>query len=157
MAAQLPDLIVIDGIYQELYSNPLEQFWSTTKERRPLFISSNICKRGYVATWEIIEKCLVLKAIEGQFEKRYFLFWKKLRNYSIRNLLKKSPISNTVATWFTGKIRVPLGNRILYVHNEYDSRFEKELILTIDHGKVVKSLVLDYTHETLQVLKSEIF
>jgi len=157
MAAQIPDIIVIDGVTQELYSNPLEQYWIVKKIRRPLFVASVICKRGYVATWEIIDRNLVLKNIEGKFERPYFLFWKKIRYCSIKNIFKKTSIKDAIATWYTGKIRVPLGNRILYVHHDYESRFEQEMILTIDHGKVIKSIVLDYTHETLQVARSSLF
>jgi len=157
MAAQLPDLIVIDGVRQELYSNPLEQYWMVKKLRRPFFLASTICKRGYVATWEIIDRHLVLKDIEGQFENRYFLFWKRIQSFSIRNLFRNSDFKNSIASWYSGKIRVPIGNRILYVHHGYESRFEQEMILTVDHGKIVKSIVLDYTRDTLQIAKTELF
>jgi hypothetical protein len=157
MAAQLPDIIVINGVRQELYSNPLEQFWIVKKIRRPFFLASTICKRGYVATWEIIDKHLVLKDIEGQFEKRYLLFWRKICSFSIRNLFKNISVKDEIASWYTGKIRVPIGKRIWYVHKDYESRFEKEMILTVDHGKIIKTIVLDYTHETLTVTTRELF
>ncbi len=157
MAAQLPDIIVINGVRQELYSNPLEQYWIVKKIRRPFFQATSICKRGYVATWEIIDRHLVIKDIEGQFEKRYLLFWKKICSFSIRDIFKKYSVKDTIATWYTGKIRVPIGKRIVYAHQDYESRFEQEMILTVDHGKIVKSIVLDYTHDTLSVTKKELF
>lgn len=155
MAAQLPDIIVIDGEQQDLYSNPLEQYWMVNKIRRPAFVSSFDCKRGYVATWELLDNHLVLKDVTGVYEKRYFYFWKRIKPCSSRSILRKSSLKDPRATWFTGKIRVPKGNRIYYVHHDYESRFEQEMIITLEHGKVIKSIVLDYTHETLQVASSD--
>jgi hypothetical protein len=155
MAAQLPDFIVIDGDRQDLYSNPLEQYWIVNKLRRPSFLSSFDCKRGYVATWELLDNHLVLKEVTGAYQKRYFYFWKRIKPCSLRSILRKSALKDLRATWFTGKIRVPKGSRIYYVHHDYESRFEQEMILTIEHGKVIKSIVLDYTHETLQVASND--
>ena len=155
MAAQLPDIIVIDGECHDLYSNPLEQYWVANRIRRPSFISSVDCKRGYVATWELKNNHLFLKTITGEYEKTYFYFWKRIKPCTLKSVLKKSSLNNLAATWFTGKIRIPKGNRILYVHHEYESRFEQEMILTIEQGKVVKSIVLDYTQETLHVVKND--
>lgn len=155
MAAQLPDIIVIAGEHRDLYSNPLEQYWIVNKIKRPDFLSSLDCKRGYVATWELIDNRLVLKEVTGRYEKRYFYFWKRIKPCMLKSIFKKSSINNLTATWFTGKIRVPGGKRIFYVHHDYESRFEQEMILTIEHGKVVKSIVLDYTHEVLQVARSD--
>lgn len=155
MAAQLPDSIVIAGERQDLYSNPLEQYWIVNKIKRPDFLSNFECKRGYVATWELIDNQLVLKDVKGSFTTRYFYFWKKIKPFTLKNIFKKSSRNNLTATWFSGKIRVPRGNRIYYVDHDYESRFEQEMILTIEHGQVVKSIVLDYTHEVLQVARSD--
>jgi len=155
MAAQLPDIIVIDGERQDLYSNPLEQYWIVNKIRRPAFLPSFDCKRGYVATWELVNNYLVLKEVTGMYEKVYFYFWKRIKPCTLKSVLKKSSLNNLTASWFTGKIRVPRGNRIFYVHHDYESRFEQEMILTIERGKVLKSIVLDYTQETLQVARSD--
>jgi hypothetical protein len=154
MAAQLPDIIVIDGERQDLYTNPLEQYWIVNKKKRPAFVTSTDCKRGYVATWELINHQLVLKNIAGVFEKKYFFFWKRIKPCSLRSILGKAAVKQSLATWFTGKLRLPKGNMIFYVHHDYESRFEQEMILTVDHGKIVKTMVLDYTHETLQLAHS---
>lgn len=151
MAAQLPDIIILHGERMDLYSNPLEQYWTFNKKKRPVFLASTMCKRGYVATWEILDKQLILRSIDGNIQRRSFLFWKKMVRLSLNMLFKKAGSRSVIANWFTGKIRIPQGNRTLYVHNEYDSRFEREMVITIERGIVVKSVVLDYAQQKLQV------
>ncbi len=151
MAAQLPDLILLHGERMDLYSNPLEQYWDLHKKKCPVFHASSMCKRGYIATWEILDKKLLLRGIDGNVERRSFIFWKKIVRYSVGMLFSKARNRAIIATWFTGKIRIPQGNRTLYVHNEYDSRFEREMVITIDQGNVVKTVILDYSQQKLQV------
>jgi hypothetical protein len=151
MAAQLPDIIIMGGERMDLYSNPLEQYWSLHKKKRPAFQSSSSCKRGYIATWEILDKQLLFRSIDGNVEKRSFLFWKKIVRCSMKMLFSKAGNKPVIVKWFTGKIRIPQGNRTLYVHNEYDSRFEREMVITIENGSVIKTVVLDYTQQKLQV------
>jgi hypothetical protein len=55
------------------------------------------------------------------------------------------------ASWFSGKLRIPQGKRTLYVHHEYDSRFEREMVITVEQGNVIKTVVLDYVGQKLQV------
>ena len=151
MAAQLPDIIIINGEQMDLYSNPLEQYWTLYKKKRPIFETSSTCKRGYIATWEILDKKLLLRSMDGNAEVRSFVFWKKTIRYSIGMLFSKARNRAIIATWFTGKIRIPQGNRTLYVHNEYDSRFEREMVITVEQGGVTKTVVLDYSQQKLQV------
>ena len=151
MAAQLPDIIILHGERMDLYSNPLELYWTLSKKKRPAFQTSSTCKRGYIATWEILDKKLLLKSVDGNAEVSSFIFWKKVVRYSVGMLFSKARNRAIIATWFTGKIRIPQGNRTLYVHNEYDSRFEREMVITLEQGNVTKTVVLDYTQQKLQV------
>lgn len=150
MAAQLPDVIIVHGEKMELYSNPLEQYWIENKVRRPAFQSTIICKRGYIATWELRGKLLLLRDIDGDYENSHFIFWKKIEPYTFNQLFPKAD-GEAIATWFTGKIRIPQGRRTLYVHHEYDSRFEREMVVTIEHGRVMKTVVLDYAKHELHL------
>ena len=58
-----------------------------------------------------------------------------------------------LANWFSGKLRVPAGNMTQYEHFSYNSRFEKEIIITVDKGQVIKMVTLDYTQQKLIVNK----
>lgn len=54
-----------------------------------------------------------------------------------------------MANWFTGKLRVPQGYRTCYVHHEYDSRFESEMIITLERRKVMKTVIVDFSKQML--------
>lgn len=148
MAAQLPDHIWLNGKRMDLYSNPLELYWDQ-HNKRPNFQTSEECKRGYIAKWEIRNDTLMLNRIEGNVKKNYFLFWKKIVPYSLNMLFKKAGDRSVVASWVTGKLRVPQGNRTFYVHEGYESRFEREMVITIQKAKVIKTVVIDYTKQEL--------
>lgn len=47
------------------------------------------------------------------------------------------------AEWFSGKLRIPHGKMLRYVHQGYASIYEKELFLKIEKGKLVSSYVID--------------
>src|SRR6478752_5797833 len=145
MAAQLPDLIILNGIQMDLYTNPLEEYWAMPKKKRPLFFKLISCQRGYVATWEVKDKQLFLKELSGYFLKRFFLFGRKKARYSIKQLFPKSKGRMIKAEWFSGKLRIPSGPMTMYEHSAYDSRFETEIIITVERGNILKTVSLDYT------------
>jgi hypothetical protein len=154
MAAQQPDKILFNGENLDLYSNPLEQFWTNRRKGREAFISTPECSRGYVAAWEIRDNKLLLKDIDGDYN-RNFIFFRKAAKYSLTKLFPKSNGRPIVASWFSGKLRVPIGKMILYEDSSYDSRFEKELIITIDKGEIVKVVTIDFKEKSL-VINSDV-
>jgi hypothetical protein len=150
MAAQQPDKILFNGENLDLYSNPLEQFWTSRRKGRHAFISTPECSRGYVAAWEIRDNKLLLKDIDGYYN-RNFIFFRKPAKYSLTKLFPKSNGRPVIASWFSGKLRVPIGKMILYEHSGYDSRFEKEFIITIDKGEMVKVVTIDFKEKSLVI------
>ncbi|MGE0588529.1 MAG: hypothetical protein AB7O48_08130 [Cyclobacteriaceae bacterium] len=150
MAAQLPDIVLLNGKVRDLYSNPLETYWEKTGRKRPDFKTQQNCNRGYVASWSIEGSNLVLTDITGIYY-RASLFGSRERQITIGRLFPKSKSRAILANWFSGKLRIPDGNMTAYDHNSYNSRFEKEIIVTIDKGKVIKMVILDYTRQRLTV------
>lgn len=150
MAAQLPDKILFEGEQLDLYSNPLEQFWTNTRKTRPPFITTPECSRGYIAGWEIRNKKLLLKEIDGYYVRK-FMFFRKPAHYALRKLFPRSKNKPVRANWFSGKLRVPIGDMTLYNHSGYDSRFEKEFIITIREGEVVKIVTVDFMDKSLVI------
>jgi hypothetical protein len=69
-------------------------------------------------------------------------------------LFPKAGTGGVKAVWFSGKLRIPQGKRTLYVHHEYDSRFEREMVITIEKGTVVKTVTLDNVQQRLLVVNS---
>jgi len=157
MPAQVPDKILFSGDeYTDLYTNPLELYWSNSGKKRPEFSYNNECRRGYVASWVIMNNQLFLKSIEGEFHKRFFIFGKRLRKYTVSTLFPRSKNKLVRASWFSGKLRIPQGNMTIYEDDAYDSRFEKELIMTVDKGEILKVVTLDYTQHRLTVISDSI-
>lgn len=150
MAAQLPDIVLLNGKVRDLYSNPLESYWEKTGRKRPNFKTQQNCNRGYVASWLIKGSNLVLTDITGIYY-RSGLFGKRESQITISRLFPKSKSQAILANWFSGKLRIPDGNMTAYEHNSYNSRFEKEIIITVDKGQVIKMVTLDYTHQRLTV------
>lgn len=150
MAAQLPDRILLHGEFCSLYSNPLEQYWGGGGHKRPAFQATPECRRGYVADWEIRQEQLFITGIEGTY-KRNFFFFRTIARYTLKTLFPRKQTPLIKAKWFTGKLRIPQGKMTMYSPTGYDSRFEKEAILTVENGNVIKSVMLDYLQRTLQV------
>jgi hypothetical protein len=150
MAAQIPDKIVLNGAAEELYSNPLEQYWVRMDKKRPSFDPLPNCRRGYVATWEINGGELFLRSVDGNYERSTLFFGKESARFSMKVLFTKSFGRLVKATWYSGKLRIPQGKMTTW-DEDYGSRFEQEIIITVEKGNVVKMVTLDYTKRVLTV------
>jgi len=148
MAAQLPDKILLNGRSQQLYSNPLEHYWLQPEKKRPLFYPLPNCRRGYVATWEVIGNQFHLKEIDGNHEKTEMFFRKATARYSIDDIFPKARGRLVKASWFSGKLRVPQGKMTAY-DEDYSSRFERDTIISVEKGNIIKIVTLDYTRRAL--------
>jgi hypothetical protein len=153
MAAQRPDIIGIRDEVLDLYTNPLEEFWAFKNLKRPEFVALPYCKRGYIATWEIDDQKLFLKDINGYFVKRSILSGPKNIQFSMNTLFPNYNGESIMAFWFTGKLRIPYGSMKRYSHQGYDSRFEREILISIDQGIVQKEVILDFVNHKMTVLQ----
>ncbi|GHN02212.1 hypothetical protein WSM22_37010 [Cytophagales bacterium WSM2-2] len=149
MSAQIPDKIVLNGLCQDLYSNPLEHYWLRNNKRRPSFFEQKDCVRGYVAKWEISNSQLLLKEVKGEYKRWHIFFGREAEDFTIKTLFPKAKNRAVKASWFSGKIRVPQGRMTFFEDRGYDSRFEKEIIITIEKGDVVKSVMIDYQNRVM--------
>ncbi|HZX31305.1 MAG TPA: hypothetical protein VFF03_08150 [Rhodocyclaceae bacterium] len=132
--AQAPEVLVMDGKEETLFSEPLEQFIEHP-ENTMTFLSivprgrCSYLRRGYRATWEIVNNRLSLRKLKkgcgGQEE------------VSLSSLFpgRDSPVS---AEWYSGRLIVPQGNMIEYVHLGYFSKYESYLLLHVEKGLVIR-------------------
>ena len=137
--AQMPDILLYKGETYPIFSNPLESYFNDDNPRpKDIFkFSCTASWRGYIATWKIEKNNLYLvKLVEGTCDEEAA----EIPLKTIFNLQKK-PIP---ATWFSGKIRIPMGERIQYVHMGYDSIYQKELYLSLEKGVVIGEELIDY-------------
>lgn len=91
------------------------------KCRPPIFDSSSGNWSGYAATWEIRHKQLRLRSIEGRIKGQ------DRKNESILPS-RKFPV---VATWFTGRIHLPVGD-----FDDERQQYESVIVFEIEKGEV---------------------
>jgi hypothetical protein len=90
-------------------------------------------------------KELIGKKNKRKYEKLILSITQLPRQRADLNRLFKDKVSNGMvfADWFSGDITIPKGNMIEYVHMGYMSRYEKELVLTIENGKLTDAIEYD--------------
>lgn len=150
MAAQLPDIVLLNGQEQQLYSNPLEHCWLQLENKGNTFNQQTNCRRGYIAKWEIQDSQLYLKEIDGSYERMMLLFEKATALRDKETLLPKPGTRLIKATWFSGKLRIPQG-KMTTCDEDYGLRFEQEIIISVEKGDVIKMVTLDYAKRLLTV------
>lgn len=131
---QAGDRLIWNGDTLTVFSNPLELHCNIDSLRPKLFGENEAgintaCWRGYIAEWTIIENEIYLTNI---FSCNYY-------NDSIKSNLNtvfgaECDNGKIKATWITGKILIPKGKLIHYVHSGYESFYETEQILTFENG-----------------------
>ena len=136
---QIADEILIDGKSRMLFSEPFMPYLSDPSEQAKLksYLSGVICSaswRGYRAHWKIRDTQLLLVKLVadpcGQSPKDIPLT-AFFPNHS-------GPVP---ATWFSGKLVVPMGRLVKSVRSGYDSRYEWYVVLTVRKGVVLNRLV----------------
>lgn len=154
--AQSPDVLIHEGKTYDLFSNPLEDFYAGgAKNKRPNFwIAPNTISsgtwRGYIATWEIIGDKLYLTRIDSWFCRPSMRTKSGCRRVNLSNLFGKSVVDGKVfAAWFSGKLRVPDGKELKYVHSGYASIYERTIIFEVAGGNIVNQKTIDNTQRAL--------
>ena len=153
--AQYPDKIIYAGKEYKLHTNPLEPYFEKHPHKRPKCdIRSTALWRGYVATFEIKDKILILKDIEIQIrvkdEKGNNAYrWKSVKKESFPDQESLS------IDWFTGILVLPHGKMINYVHMGYGSTYSNYILLEMEHGKLRAERQLD--HEKYEIFKQKQF
>lgn len=153
--AQEPDMLIYNDKTYDLFSNPLEDFYSQNKSKRPkLWIEPNSTSsgnwRGYIATWEIIDDKLYLSKIDSWFCNWRIRTKTGCRQVTLRDLFGAKVIDGKVlASWVSERLRVPDGKQLKYVHSGYASIYERDIIFDVAAGKIIKQETIDNTKREL--------
>jgi len=135
MTAQISDSIYYKGKWRNLSCEPLSVYLEEHKGSVPEFHwQTTACWRGYIATWKIFRKKLYLTRVDGYTSNR--------SKVSIKHLFPDQK-GKVFAVWYTGRLCIPMGRLIEYVHCGYSSVFEKELIISVEKGKVVGRKIIE--------------
>jgi len=151
--SQIGDILIWNGDTLALFSNPLElrSDWEIIHQiiikeleiaDRLVYpqkyqkdevesLSSSACWRGYVAEWVIIDKKLYLTNIYA------------CHDHNIKVDIKKIFLSEwkdglIFASWAKCKLFIPEGECIEWINLDYNSVYEKEIVLYVKNGNIAK-------------------
>lgn len=144
MTAQAGERLFYKGEETWMSAEPLNQYLKNRNDIK--FISpSTACWRGYFGEWEIKDNKLYLIGLKAYLE--------GYREIDLSYLFPRQ--KEVIADWFSGKIRVPQGEMLDYVHMGYASLYERDLILEIKNGELVNEYVVQNEEEFQERLKDK--
>lgn len=134
MTAQIAERLIYQGREVSMCTEPLSDYFAFGGYKPEFQFTCTALWRGYVGTWEIINDRLYLIELHGV-----------LTNGEEATLETVFPgyAKRVFAHWYSGDLRVPEGKMLEYVHMGYASTYERDVILSIDHGVVVGRHVQD--------------
>ena len=133
MTAQMHEIIFYEGEEYGMATEPLKPYLEKIIKKPLIWPTSSACWRGYIGTWEVRDKKLYLVDLFVSIgyeddERMDYIF----------------PGQQEVfAGWFSGRIRIPHGKLLKYVHMGYESIYEKELYLDFENGILVDTLTAE--------------
>lgn len=146
MTAQVSETIIIEEKKLALLTEPLAPL---LEEKEVEFTArSSACWRGYIGTWELKNDGLYLIAFDGIFNHE---------KVELKDLYKKESSDPVKANWFSGELRIPIGEMVIYVHGGYESSYSEELIITIDRGDAINFIHEVFHFKEVKVLTSTMF
>ena len=133
MTAQIAESLRYEGQVLSMCCEPLSDYFELAGVEPGLQATCTALWRGYVGTWEVVDRRLYLVELEGEF--------KDGRQASLASFFPEHP-SRVFAHWYSGTIRVPQGELLHYQHMGYASVYERDLLLEVREGEVVGSQVV---------------
>jgi hypothetical protein len=142
MTAQAGERLIFNGEESWMAVEPLNYYLKTRDDIK--FVSpSTACWRGYYGQWEIKNNKLYLIELQAYIEG----YEEVGLNYIFPNQ------KEVFADWFNGKIRIPQGKMLEYVHMGYASLYDKDLILVIKNGVLLEQYEIDNAEEYQERLR----
>lgn len=132
--AQEPDVLLLDGRQEPVFTNPLEPYLARHPALRPK-PSHSANWRGYVATFAIRDGGLWLEKVE--VDHRPGTVGGEHRRATVDVLPTFFPGKRHVlADWYSGVLLIPRGRLVEYVHMGYGSTYERYVLLEIRRGRL---------------------
>jgi hypothetical protein len=141
--AQEPDLLIVDGKTEALYTNPLGAYLEKHPDALPKSgVRSSANWRGYVATFEIADDALVLVKVEQAHYDAEKRERRERRSDDVMNTMFPGR-KRVVADWYSGTLLLPQGELVDYVHMGYGSTYSHYRLFVVRSGRVLRDLKLD--------------
>lgn len=132
MTAQAGESIFYMGKWHSMFSCPLEDYFEKNPPRPDFKRMSSACLRGYHGVWEICKDQLYLVELHSK------------TGVELPSIFRGLPENKVLATWFSGELRLIIGELFDYEHLGFFSTYEYELFLTIEDGRLLGSRLIDH-------------
>lgn len=133
MSAQAYEALDYKGERKSMAALPLDPYLESLPVELDLYPMHTACTRCYQGLWEIDDGKLFLKGIYGHLLDTTRLTVK---------LLFPGADGRVLASWFSGVLRCPEGERLQYVHNEFRSKYERELHIKVENGIITSERMI---------------
>ncbi|MBC3881571.1 hypothetical protein H8K35_08270 [Undibacterium sp. LX40W] len=127
MTAQFAEELHYNGIEMRLFSLPLESSPHYQEYAPKIQCNCTALWRGYIGKWEIVDHSLYLIGIKGETVEGL--------NIQLSDIFPGC-CDRIFAEWYTGKLRVPRGDCMDYVHMGFFSTYEEDLLIFVENGIV---------------------
>ena len=164
-----------NGKGYSLFANPLERYLSDNPAVPKFVPQCTMCWRGYVASWEINHDRLYLTGLGGTVCRKTFegdaiiskrcgqRHWGEcsVGRIDLYEIFPRS-YAKVYADWFSGKLVIPQGEMVQYIHMGYASQYERYIKLSIERGVLVearidKPVINHRLNELMAILHSKDF
>ena len=131
MTAQVTEKLRFEGRSLSLCEEPLGEYLGRLEKRPKFEVDSTALWRGYIGHWEIESNRLYLNWLET--------FPAEAGGKSTNGIHRVFPGASGLvfAHWYSGVMRCPEGALLNYVHSGYSSRYERDLYIAVEAGKVL--------------------
>lgn len=111
-------------------SEPLNDYFKMGGKKPDFALRHTACWRSYEGTWEISDGKLYLIHLSGTTKAGDAVNLETVFCGSRKQVF---------AHWYSGKLRLPQGNLLEYVHAGYATIYERDFFLEIDRGVVSRT------------------
>jgi hypothetical protein len=140
MTAQIHERIIYKDEEVGMCTEPLAPYLETNK--KAFGSISTACWRGYIGYWALEDGSLYLIDIKGI---EYEDFPEEVRQMQTDRNIGVSYIfpnqTKVKASWYTGTLRIPQGEMLMYKHAGYASIYERDVFIDIIDGKVISEAI----------------
>ena len=127
MTAQIAERLLYEGQEYALFDEPLAPYLARMKLQLDAVSLTTALWRGYVGTWEIRGERLYLLRLRGTRQDGSRL--------TLAHLFAQFP-RRVFAHWYTGRLQVPQGKQLRYVHAGFFSVYESDWWIEVERGRV---------------------
>ena len=127
MTAQISEILRYQGRKQRMCTEPLGDYFALAGIEPRFEVSCTALWRGYVGEWEIREGRLYLVKLTGTLEGD--------TPATLETFFPGFP-DRVFAHWYSGQVRLPMGQQLEYEHGGYASTYEQDLLIDFDQGVV---------------------